>query len=1427
MLIALSMSVGLLQINIAAAETEEAGAQSQPVLQDNSDMSIEGSDSVGMLLSDAFSEAEEKSSKMEEQGAYVSDLVISGNQAVATYYTEKDADVVVAIYDEETKQMLASGKASVPKGEETQTVTVPIEGNMPQYFNASAFILDSKSHEPLCEAYSTNLYNRAMQELENSTVADYNPEQVLNLDENEATNFVVYGEGTKIIDYSTDVNQVTDNGNGRYTITNADSDFTSLQEGDIFSYSNEDGSVLIAKVKSIAIDGTTVTVTEDADIELDNVFDYVKVEGGVKNPMQQEAELHTESRAATLEGSASVTASVDKKIEGGNPLDGSKKGSFSIKGSLKIDGYVKAYISLKSQYIEAKVSISLSGEVELKGSIKAKELELMPTAPYLTICPRVFMQIKPVFVAEFAASLKTSVTISAAAGIKYDSGSGAKNTSERPALQGEFKAEGTLFIGFKPVAEVFIISDKVGGASVSAQAGLKLALSYTKEASTGATSKHQCKNCLSRKLSAEFKIDAEIEVVNKVVFKANIVKLSFPNILECYYSKDYNEFAWKACPHKAYKITAKAKDEKGKAVDGVTISGQGVDLKAVTDASGMAAFFLPDGTYNLVFTKGKNNVTLQLVVEGKAKEVAVTMKIGDVKIIASGKYEGQFWEVDENGLLVVSMEGSSSDNRSWRYYRDSIKAVIIENGIVSIGSKAFYYYTGLTSITLPAGLTSIGKTAFYGCTGLTSITLPAGLTSIGEGAFKGCTGLTSITLPAGLTSIGEDAFKGCEKLSDIYYEGNETSWMAIDIGGQGNSALRSATKHFNYEYSSEDKSVSSMHLYSVSGSLDDSTIGFSGTIYLKDGMKASNEEWASIVNGIKWSVSDTSIVDNITCQWPEVLGETSSLSLILGVTPKSAGTVTITGTFPDGIQVTCTVTVNAANAVNAAAVDVPALVDAAVDNIPVMDAADTVNADELQTPAIIDRFHYYLPGWEMEKMKTENYSSDYGFISDYFSKILHDFRKRGYADIMDQYFILDSSLSGRDTKAIKKTMSGLLKLLHPDLNVTKEEIQEYLEFAMEGRMRVKEQLKRRGGLEFFGANFRYVDKESQMAKQVFLKEMVNGAGSMIAPLDIGEVYTVITKEDRMFPVKIETNVITGGGTYQITGRPSAEAKETIKNVYNYVKSNSGNMGIANIIEENTFATELIDENASGGNTEIGSAFYLSMISVFLKKPLKSKTVILGSMTVNGNLIKTANLYEKLEYIAEQGAKTVYVPLINQPDAITMPGEIWNLKNFKPLDALCEYIWNGFDAQADRVDVKLHTNEFGLINMISIVDNGTGIAYEELGDKFKPFNDSKKYDSSKKVNHSLPHGRQGIGRLTFFAFAQRARWNTVYEKDGNKYEYYIDMEKDSLNQYDDNGGRTPKTTEKDVGTEVIFTQIQQFSKEDIVERIKTEFFGFWN
>ena len=141
--------------------------------------------------------------------------------------------------------------------------------------------------------------------------------------------------------------------------------------------------------------------------------------------------------------------------------------------------------------------------------------------------------------------------------------------------------------------------------------------------------------------------------------------------------------------------------------------------------------------------------------------------------------------------------------------------------------------------------------------------------------------------------------------------------------------------------------------------------------------------------------------------------------------------------------------------------------------------------------------------------------------------------------------------------------------------------------------------------------------------------------------------------------------------------------------------------------------------------------------------------------------------------------------------ITTEGIQKNLKSFKPLDAICEYIWNGFDAEADIVKVYLHENELGLIDMISIEDNGDGISYEELNYKFQPFYESKKASSLDKTNHSLPRGRKGIGRLTFFAFAQNARWETVFSKEGQNYYYFIEMHKDSLNQYDDNGGRSRK------------------------------------
>lgn len=161
--------------------------------------------------------------------------------------------------------------------------------------------------------------------------------------------------------------------------------------------------------------------------------------------------------------------------------------------------------------------------------------------------------------------------------------------------------------------------------------------------------------------------------------------------------------------------------------------------------------------------------------------------------------------------------------------------------------------------------------------------------------------------------------------------------------------------------------------------------------------------------------------------------------------------------------------------------------------------------------------------------------------------------------------------------------------------------------------------------------------------------------------------------------------------------------------------------------------------------------------------------------------------------------------------ITPEGIQKNLKNIKPLDAICEYIWNGFDAFATQVEIELNQNEMGLINMITISDNGCGINYDELKYKFQPFNDSKKANLSQKTNHTLPHGRKGIGRLTFFAFSQTARWDTVYENEGNTYEYYISMNKDSLNQYDDNDEKNSTQSTKINGNKSMFYTIRIYGK----------------
>lgn len=156
----------------------------------------------------------------------------------------------------------------------------------------------------------------------------------------------------------------------------------------------------------------------------------------------------------------------------------------------------------------------------------------------------------------------------------------------------------------------------------------------------------------------------------------------------------------------------------------------------------------------------------------------------------------------------------------------------------------------------------------------------------------------------------------------------------------------------------------------------------------------------------------------------------------------------------------------------------------------------TINNDT----AFFDRFHYYLPGWEVPKLRPEHFTEGYGFMVDYISEFFREMRKRSFSDYINQYFWLGDDLNQRDVQAVKKTFSGLMKLIYPDENITKEQAAEILEYALVGRRRVKEQLKTIGGDEFADINFSYIDAQNRKEHRVNVPETKNKAVSSIKKL---------------------------------------------------------------------------------------------------------------------------------------------------------------------------------------------------------------------------------------------------------------------------------------------------------------------------------------
>ena len=312
-----------------------------------------------------------------------------------------------------------------------------------------------------------------------------------------------------------------------------------------------------------------------------------------------------------------------------------------------------------------------------------------------------------------------------------------------------------------------------------------------------------------------------------------------------------------------------------------------------------------------------------------------------------------------------------------------------------------------------------------------------------------------------------------------------------------------------------------------------------------------------------------------------------------------------------------------------------------------------------QDTAFLDRMHCYIPGWEVPKFRPEHFTDDYGFITDYLAEFLRELRKEQFSDALDRFFRLGKNLNQRDTIAVRRIVSGMVKLLYPDGDFTKEQVEEILRFALEMRRRVKEQLKKLGGMEFYDVNFSYIDNESFEEKYVTVPEQ--GGGKLIPDgiCNPGQVYTIAQGRSGMIGAfRLESQMLPGNGKFQRTGLGSdREAKEATDTAFNFLKANcrriSGNISITT----NDFIINYQDLQGLGLTSNLALPSLVAMCSIALGKPVVSSCAVLGEISIAGTMQKVDNLADTLQVCLDSGAKKVLLPLTSAADLGTVPAEL--------------------------------------------------------------------------------------------------------------------------------------------------------------------------
>ncbi len=309
--------------------------------------------------------------------------------------------------------------------------------------------------------------------------------------------------------------------------------------------------------------------------------------------------------------------------------------------------------------------------------------------------------------------------------------------------------------------------------------------------------------------------------------------------------------------------------------------------------------------------------------------------------------------------------------------------------------------------------------------------------------------------------------------------------------------------------------------------------------------------------------------------------------------------------------------------------------------------------------AFLDRIHCYIPGWEIPKFRPEHFTDDYGFITDYLSEFLRELRKEQYGDALDQYFHLGKNLNQRDTIAVRKMVGGLIKLMYPDGEFTKEELEEVLQFSLEMRRRVKEQLKKLGGMEFYDVNFSYIDNETFEEHYVSVPEQ--GGGKIIPEgmSNPGQVYTVSQGKSGMLGVfRLESQMLPGNGKLECTGIGSDRGcREATNTAFNFLKANGSRISGAISTTTKDYIINYQDLQGIGMTNRLALPTLIAICSIALGKPALSSLAVLGEISISGTMIKVDELANVLQVCVDSGAKKVLLPMTSAADLGTVPADL--------------------------------------------------------------------------------------------------------------------------------------------------------------------------